>query len=67
MRQELHRVIVLCEELLLFAETGRMRLPAAVGKPDRVLDMEHFVVKDIRDNIFRNTWAVKLAIHNDLA
>ncbi len=43
-----------------------MGLPAAVGKPDWVLDMEHFVVKDIRDKIFRNTWAVETAIHNDL-
>jgi hypothetical protein len=44
-----------------------MALSAAVGKADWVFDMEHLVVKDIRDNIFRNTWAVELAIHYDLA
>ena len=43
-----------------------MGLPAATGKPNGVLDMQHFVVKDIRDNILRNTWAVETAIHNDL-
>lgn len=43
-----------------------MELPAAPGKPDRVLDVQHFVVKDIRDNIFRNTWPIETAIYNDL-
>jgi hypothetical protein len=35
-----------------------MRLPAAVGKADWVFDMKHFVVEDIGDNMFRNTWPV---------
>ena len=54
------------EAFLLFAKRGGMGLPAAVRKPDWMLDMQHFVVKDIRNNIFRNTWAVEAAIHNDL-
>ncbi len=59
MRQELHGGTVFGEALLFLAETGRMGLPPAVGKPDWVLDMKHFVVKDIRDNIFRNTRSVE--------
>lgn len=44
-----------------------MGFPAAARKPDRVLDVEHFVVKDIGDDIFRDPWVVEPAIHNDLA
>ncbi len=43
-----------------------MGFPAAVRKSDRVLNMKHFVVKDIGDNVFGNAWAVEAAIHNDL-
>ncbi len=66
MRQELHGGIVFGEALLFLAETDRMGLPAAVGKPDWMLHMKHFVVKDIADNIFRNTRSIETAIHNDL-
>ncbi|MGH9496423.1 MAG: hypothetical protein ACRD3B_15590 [Candidatus Sulfotelmatobacter sp.] len=43
-----------------------MGLTAAVRKLDRMLNVKHFVVKNIGDNIFRNTWVVETAIHNDL-
>ncbi|HXU19593.1 MAG TPA: hypothetical protein VN788_03305 [Verrucomicrobiae bacterium] len=46
------------ETLLLFAETCRMGLSAAGRKSDRVLDMEHFVVKNVGDNVVRHPWVV---------
>jgi hypothetical protein len=66
MRQKFRRAIVLREKLFLPAETRRMGLPAAMRKPDRVFDMEHFVVKDVGHNIFRDTRVVELAIHYNL-
>jgi hypothetical protein len=67
MFQELYSATVFGKTFLFFAESSRMGLPAATGKAHGVFDMEHFVVKDVADNISRHIGPVELATHNDLA
>ena len=64
--EEFHCALVLLESFFLSPECDRMRFSSAARKARGVLDVQHFVVKDIGDYIFGDRFIVEIAIHYDL-
>ena len=64
--EEFHGAGVVAEALFFAAKLGGVGLAAAARETDRVLLVEHLVVKDVGDHVFRDAGAIELAIDDDL-
>lgn len=64
--EEFHRALVVGEAFFFAAEFRGMRLAAAAREADRMLLVEHLVVKHVGHDVLGHAGAVELPVDDDL-
>ncbi len=64
--QKTHCACVICKPLFFVSELRGVRFSPATGESDGVLQVQHFVVEDVRDHVLGDVLMVQLAIQDNL-